>query len=673
MNDTNFLSEERIEERGEEPVSVVDEGRNTVLPNPIKKEKKKKRKRIPLFVFSALVVAFLVVNIIGIGRFATGMLEAQEVFESGVEHATAGDFVGAHMRVEEGIDALTQARSGLSFLVWTYPIPWVGDQVEAIARSLDAGKNAALALSDALKIARDVTGVISDAQELLQLTSVEEDVTFETLPQQVRSELLTTVHRSAPELQAARVNLRLASQDLDRLEELHVAPQITDIIKPFKEMIPTLISAVDLVIPFAATIDELAGVGQDKQWLLLFLNDMELRPGGGFIGVYGLATVRDGELLSMDIADSYVVDRLVAFDPTYQLAPPAPMQQYLNVDKWYFRDINWSPDFSVSASDARQVFRQQHGHAGLPVPQIDGVIGFTPTFASKIMQVTGPVVIDGTTYTHENLPELLEYEVEFGFVDRGVDYEERKDVVSELAEMVMHDLMHLPFSKYNELLAVFLEEIDSKHLLFYSTKEKTQQSFVDAGWAGKIRSEKVDDIVMFVDANLGALKTDRVMERSIDYKVVPSGDDYVATVTMTYDHQGSFDQFTTRYQTYARAYVPLGSELIRSSAPSSQVDVAEDLGFTSFGTMFVVEPGQTGQLSYTYKLPDSVADAIEKGLYQLAVFKQVGTKDSALTLGLDFGKNIQTASPEEERRNFGDTIYTQRANLNKDLLFTVQY
>jgi len=54
-------------------------------------------------------------------------------------------------------------------------------------------------------------------------------------------------------------------------------------------------------------LDAFAGLDDQKQWMLLFLNNTELRPGGGFMGVYGLMQVSEGSIEQIYIDDTYTI------------------------------------------------------------------------------------------------------------------------------------------------------------------------------------------------------------------------------------------------------------------------------------------------------------------------------------------------------------------------------
>ncbi|MDO8599353.1 MAG: DUF4012 domain-containing protein, partial [bacterium] len=81
--------------------------------------------------------------------------------------------------------------------------------------------------------------------------------------------------------------------------------------------------------------------------LLLFLNNTELRPGGGFLGTYGLATVHRGTITAFTTDDVYNLDRFV--EGTQRIPPPEPFRRHEIVSNWYLRDANWSPDFKESS------------------------------------------------------------------------------------------------------------------------------------------------------------------------------------------------------------------------------------------------------------------------------------------------------------------------------------
>jgi hypothetical protein len=375
---------------------------------------------------------------------------------------------------------------------------------------------------------------------------------------------------------------------------------------------------------------DLLGFRGSRTYLLLFQNNTELRPSGGFIGSY--AVVRMDKMRPEVVIVSGTETLDAGADPSKLPEPPQAIREYLGVEKWYFRDSNWSPDFAESAATALDRYRAEGGAAA---DDIDIVIAVTPTVIERILERTGPVVADGLLFSHDTITEKLEYEVEYGYADRGISFADRKRILgplmAEIISRVRGDvLLHL-----SDYAALFERLVRERHILLFSEDDSLMRSFDAVGATGHLVTPK-GDYLMWVDANLGALKTDHALERALRYDVAGSLGAPTATATMRYDHRGGFDWRTTRYRTYARVFVPLGAELIGAyidgkPVDSGNVQTGSELGKQWFGTFVSIEPGTQKTLSFSYRLP-----ALPEP-YTLFVQKQAGTIAHGLTVSADFG------------------------------------
>jgi len=98
----------------------------------------------------------------------------------------------------------------------------------------------------------------------------------------------------------------------------------------------------------SANLPSILGQDTNKNYLILFENNMELRPTGGFIGHTVLQNFGGGKLNGLDINDIYSADGQLKGHGE----PPAPIKNYLGEANWWFRDSNWDPDFPTSAERA---------------------------------------------------------------------------------------------------------------------------------------------------------------------------------------------------------------------------------------------------------------------------------------------------------------------------------
>jgi hypothetical protein len=392
------------------------------------------------------------------------------------------------------------------------------------------------------------------------------------------------------------------------------------------------------------------GFDSPRYYLVLFLNNTEIRPGGGFIGSYAVVKVIKGKPELMVIEGSERLDN--AHGPT-NVPPPIPIKEHLSLESWFFRDSNWSPDFAASAQKSLELYQLEKGTAA---DKITGVIGVTPTAIEEILKISGPVRAADLEFSSKNFTRQLEQEVEFGYQEKGISFNDRKEILWELSLAIVEKVKVDFLSNLNRYLALGQRMIKEKHLMFYSISEQEQVILQKNGWAGKLKKTN-GDYLLWVDANLGALKTDAAIERLLKYSIEKNEKGaYVATATMTYNQPLPRDKFTTRYFNYVRVFVPKGSKLISTSGTrvsrkdetKDKIDQGLESGYQWFGAFSIVEPETTHTVSFTYSLAPELTKQIENGGYNLLVQKQLGLESHKLTIDHNFGKTIGPGSNELE-------------------------
>jgi hypothetical protein len=692
MRPTNFLKPEGVH------LPKLPEAPRESSPGHLPRRKRQRRNIRRAFTFVAVFLGIAIVIFLGFGsiRLLKDGLALRSAGEEAKAALEGGDVETAHVALGHVVTDIHAVRGDLDYFVFMKNIPWVGDQFRGAEATFDAAGEAADALYSGLTVFLDALSAVDGASELIGAPSdTGEASSFNALTEEEKYLLLHSLATALPELRRMQVNLRLAQLDLDRLDSLHLAPAFAKAVLPLQQKLPELIDAVDIVVPFAAIAPEFAGLGHDRQFLMLFMNNHELRPGGGFIGNYGLLVMKNGDIKSLVTDDSYAVDAYVEGRSDYFVAPPDPLRRRL-ISEWYFRDSNWSPDFSKTSEDATQLIRQEFAFGHQAIPEVHGVIGITTDFLSRVIGFVGPITVDGETFTADNVTDRLEYIVEQQFdcanaplaerdtcVDVPVD--ERKEIIKHMSEAMMERLKSMSPGEWPGFFRMLHTAFTEKELVLMSFDEKTEAALEDAGWAGVLNPAGSDDVLMTVDANMGAYKTDRVVDRHVTYTVKPNGTGYRATASIKYTNTATKKDYRTKeYRTYTRVYAPLGSKLVSSSGSVAAdpqynpnkwpdtVSVVDDLGMTSFGAYTYVGLGKTTTLSFTYDLPETVVDAIKRGDYELQVFKQIGARDNLLTLDEDFGKAVRDAVPAEEAVNWGDRKYHVDTVLDTDKAFRVR-
>lgn len=558
------------------------------------------------------------------------------------------DFKAAQTSIDAAERSLQMANRSIARLYALQELPFIGTQIYATRVLIDVASILTIALRE---------GTIAGDQIIGPLQQGKGSISFSTLTPADKRQILKRIAESGPQLTSVRTHVLKATARFRDLPKRGLLPQLAKAVDPLREQIPFLEKSVARLVPATTIIPAIAGFPDARTYLFLLQNNTELRPTGGFIGTYGILKVASAEITSFTTSDVYTLD--TPMKDLLHVIPPAPLTKYNDTTQWFFRDSNWSPDFPTAAKKTLEFYRLENG----PQRSIDGVIAVTPTFVSSLLKISGDVTIGSVTFTPENL------------IDKLQPRADRKELIGEMSTILMKRLMALPQRRWQEVLVAITKALEEKQMLLYSNDTDLEHEIVGQNWGGSLRNSTTDSVYV-VDANLASLKTDSVIDRSIDYSMKLIDGKPQATVSITYSNRGKFTSQTTRYRTYTRLYVPEGSALISSTGALNNdklhgsrpgtVDVSTEFKKTVFGAFISIEPGTSGTLTFTYTLPSSVVEAIEQGTYDLLIQKQPGTRGHTLTGTLDFGKTIKTIGGVDGTVPVGHTSVALNSDLVQD-------
>ncbi len=361
---------------------------------------------------------------------------------------------------------------------------------------------------------------------------------------------------------------------------------------------------------------------EERVFLVLFQNNMELRPGGGFIGSFGILKVKDGSVTSFASHD------VVNFDGRIPDTVPAPypLPETLGVKSLKLRDSNVSPDWSVNAKAAEDFYKMGKGEE-----ELDGVIGITTNVLTSFLSVVGPVEVPGFPgeYDAETGVLDLEYQVEQAFYKQGISRGERKSIMNLLGNIILERAKGLSLGGKYELFKVVLDDLHKKDIQISFHDERLQEIVRVAGWSGEINREWENDYLLAVDSNMNSFKTDYRMRRAMDYSIDLSGEKPKAKLVVTYEHTAKEKDFMTKdYQSFSRIYVPEGSWLESVSGNAKPAVFGSELDKKYFGAIIQIPLGATRSVTWNYGLPDDF-DVTD---YDLLVEKQPGLNDVPVTI-----------------------------------------
>src|SRR3989339_867955 len=157
---------------------------------------------------------------------------------------------------------------------------------------------------------------------------------------------------------------------------------------------------------FALSFPKIAGYGiADKNYLVIFQNNYELRPSGGFISAYGILNFNNG-IPSLKIDDIYK-DEL---NNHKYIQAPYPLNELLNLSEkqtgYKFRDANIYPNFPDTARELTKMYNLVNSKI-----KIDGVFAINFSVLEDLFNIFKEIKIGEKVLTKDNLFYEIEYEV----------------------------------------------------------------------------------------------------------------------------------------------------------------------------------------------------------------------------------------------------------------------
>lgn len=494
----------------------------------------------------------------------------------------------------------------------------------------------------------------------------------EFTPEQ-KNALLKFIYESGPELNGVKADLELASLNMERVDGGGMLSPFKEKIFELKDQLKKASSLMSQAVLASELMPEFFGYPDQSTFLVLFQNNDELRPTGGFLGTYGILQTKNGDIIRFDSHDIYHMDEPMEAGRLLSIVPPEPIKKYLN-KTWYMRDANWSPDWPSSAEQIIWFYNKEN--ALLPVKnqindftgEFNGVIAITPDFVESLLALIGPVVVNGEQFNQDNFTSLLQYKVEQDFASQNVTSWQRKEVVGKILEEIKKKIFNLNYNQWPLAAKKVTAAIARKDILLYFKNNHLERLAIELNAGGEIKA--VDgDYLMLVDSNMAALKTDAVMQRDITYQLRQKSDGLYADLKIIYSNSGKADWRTSDYKDYARIYLPEGSE-IKSATGFSVLDKTyKEADKTVVAGLLYVRLGKSTTLEVSYKLPASLDREFSKGDYQLYVQKQPGNRVNSLKVDVMAPTAIKSYNPAGAKIEGNNIIWTSGLEADKELEF----
>lgn len=424
-----------------------------------------------------------------------------------------------------------------------------------------------------------------------------------------------TIGKITPQIDTIAGKLSLIKQEIDQVDPHHYPKflfgKAQDQLASARDATDQASNFVDSARPLVKILPSLLGSNESQKYLILFQNDKELRPTGGFITAYAIFNINQGVITAEKSEDIYALDATVPNKPS---APATILKYFPGVYQLNLRDTNLSPDFEKSMT----TFKSMYDTAGA-YTKVNGIIAIdTSVLVSTIKILDNSVTAGGINFTANNDPRCncpqVIYELE-NSISRPVGYikTERKALLGELLSALMTKaLSSSPKIYWNPLFQNFTSQTSQKHVLFYLYSQDAQQGIEALNAAGQIKPFD-GDYLHINEANFSGAKVNIFLQQSVDNDYQVAGDGTITkTLTLHYKNPSPPSDcnlergnlcLNAEYRDWIRFYVPKGSRLVSSKGSQVKMTTYDELGKTVFEGFTTVRPLGVQTLTISYTLP----------------------------------------------------------------------
>jgi Protein of unknown function (DUF4012) len=330
--------------------------------------------------------------------------------------------------------------------------------------------------------------------------------------------------------------------------------------------------ARDLIVQaqaWVAPAEWLLGVGTSRRFLVQPLDRSELRPTGGFAGEYGVLTIQNGKVASLDLNNVDLLDYGHYSNGWAINNRPPATYSWWPIANWGLRDANLSPDFPTDAKLIMSVFKNEGGG------NVDGLINFTPLAIAHVLKVTGPIKVPiyGDTVTADNLEQKIHY-YQLDPAGEARNHQlfphdtqafARKRFAQLLAQQLESTVRHLPLTQLNVVAEQGLQDIRARDIQVYVNNPQIQGLIARYRATGTILTPRGVDSFFVVQTNWSAAKSTphiQVQEYDSVWLDNQGGATHYLTLTLTNNANGPPYYGFTTYQDYIRIYAPPQATLL---------------------------------------------------------------------------------------------------------------
>ncbi|TAN34570.1 DUF4012 domain-containing protein [bacterium] len=312
---------------------------------------------------------------------------------------------------------------------------------------------------------------------------------------------------------------------------------------------------LDRLVP---VLHEVLGGNGTRTYLVEQVNPSELRAGGGFIGTYSLIRAENGMLSVIRSGDAYdLVNPRPQPGQAGFIPLPDPYREKAPNLSWSFVDSNIYPDFESNAKTAETFVKPRIGYG------LDGVISIDYYTVSKMLDLTGPVTVDGFgTVTGRNFISQL-------FPGDITADAYHKRIVSSMAGQLIKRVAALQVDQWPAVITALSNLAAHRHLQVYFDNPSAEGEISRVGWSGSINLAGTQDYMMEIESNYYGNKANYFLKRHYTVVLTRSGGTLHHKVLVELiNNEPLGEEARVTYIADTRLYVPASASATTDNLPA---------------------------------------------------------------------------------------------------------
>lgn len=425
------------------------------------------------------------------------------------------------------------------------------------------------------------------------------------------------------------------------------------------------------------------GDGKEKNILLIFQNNGELRGGsGGSLGSFGIVKFKDGSLEKIDFGTNiYKLDN--EFVKKEAVVSPDELLPFNN-GHWSMKQSGFAVDGREALDKIMWFYNKETGQS------VDGAITIDTTAFVSLLKLVGPIEMTeyGKTLDAENFVKETQLEVQVDYFDRtgGIIENEPKKILGDMIPKFTEKLFKGLGDKNKsiQILASFAKSLENKNILFNFENVEFQTRLDNQNYSGLVRPVTGD--YLYVNAsNVGGAKTNQLTLSNLNLSVDIAADGQIndkLIVERTHTGDGVFPD--GRAQDFMRVLIPQKSEVKNFTPTQGNFQIWHDMGYYKDGKHYVreeagknsvgfwmsLEPGQKGIAEIEY-IPVYKLDVSQDFVYSILIQHQPGAPVDNVNLDISYPEGFSPTNV----RNFDSQArkINLKLNLSKDKVIKIKF